>query len=264
MNGNGPGRNAGQRMMVDPNAPNVLFYGTRRNGIYRSTDSGATWTKLAGYTFNTDASGATLDVGTDWLLIDKSSGTPGNPSQVIYAGAATTGVTKIWRSIDGGTTWNALPGQVLTASNQFPLHGALTPDGNTLYLTYGVGDVGPNNVTGGFVYKVTDPDTAAPGWTSIAPSLSQGGWSGVTLDLNNPNTVFISTIDSWGPIDDIYRSTNGGASWTKLAANSHRDNSSAPYAGSPNNIHWTGDVELDPFKPEPRHLQHGIRPVREQ
>src|SRR5688572_1888678 len=55
MNGNGPGRNAGQRMVVDPNSPNTLYYGTRRNGIYRSTDYGATWNKLSGYTFTTDA-----------------------------------------------------------------------------------------------------------------------------------------------------------------------------------------------------------------
>src|SRR3954468_24566591 len=47
MNGNGPGRNAGQRMVVDPNSPNVIFYGTRNAGIFRSTDSGATWNKLA-------------------------------------------------------------------------------------------------------------------------------------------------------------------------------------------------------------------------
>src|SRR3954470_11212792 len=81
INGNGPGTNSGQRMMVDPNSPNVLFYATRRNGIYKSTDYGASWNKLNGYTFTTDASGATLDVGTDWLLVDKSSGTSGSASQ---------------------------------------------------------------------------------------------------------------------------------------------------------------------------------------
>src|SRR4030095_12736958 len=31
-NGNGPGRNAGERLVVDPNSPNILFYGTRENG----------------------------------------------------------------------------------------------------------------------------------------------------------------------------------------------------------------------------------------
>ncbi|HWP40714.1 MAG TPA: sialidase family protein, partial [Tepidisphaeraceae bacterium] len=249
MNGNGPGRNAGQRMVVDPNSPNILYYGTRRSGIYRSSDYGATWSRLAGYTFTTDASGVARDVGTAWVLVDKSSGTQGSSSLILYAGAATSGATKIWRSTDGGSTWHALPGQVLTAANQFPLRGALTPDGNTLYLTYGVGDVGPNGITGGYVYKVSNPGSPAPVWTSIAPPLSQGGWSGVSIDPNNPNLLFISTIDSWGPIDDIYRSTDGGATWTKLNANNHRDHSSAPYAGPPNKIHWTGDVQIDPHNP---------------
>ena len=61
------------------------------------------------YSFTTDGSGASYQVGTDWLLIDKSSGTAGSATPVIYAAAATTANTKIYRTTNGGTTWSAMP-----------------------------------------------------------------------------------------------------------------------------------------------------------
>ena len=39
MDGNGSGRNSGQRMMVDPNSPNILFYATRNSGIWKSSST---------------------------------------------------------------------------------------------------------------------------------------------------------------------------------------------------------------------------------
>ena len=34
INGNGPGRSGAQRLQVDSNAPNVMYYGTRNAGIW--------------------------------------------------------------------------------------------------------------------------------------------------------------------------------------------------------------------------------------
>lgn len=40
-----------QRLAVDPNSNNILFYGARSgNGLLKSTDYGATWTKVSGLT----------------------------------------------------------------------------------------------------------------------------------------------------------------------------------------------------------------------
>ena len=248
MNGNGPGRNAGQRMMVDPNSPNILFYATRQNGIWKSTDYGATWNQLSGYGFTTDGSGAGYQVGTDWLLIDKSSGSAGSASQVIYAGAATTGNNKIWRSSDGGATWSAIANQP-TGTTLYPVRGALTPDGTTLYITYCVDDIGPNGISNGYVYKVANPKVASPTWTALTIDSphGQGGWSGITIDPNNPSTLFVSTMDHWWPEgDNIYRSTDGGATWSSLHPQANRNDSSSGWSSSVG-IHWLGDVQIDPF-----------------
>jgi hypothetical protein len=41
--GNNAGRAMGERLMVDPNKPSTLFYATRTQGLWTSTNSGATW-----------------------------------------------------------------------------------------------------------------------------------------------------------------------------------------------------------------------------
>ncbi|HYO09651.1 MAG TPA: Ig-like domain-containing protein [Tepidisphaeraceae bacterium] len=249
-NGNGNGRNAGERMMVDPNSPNILFYGTRNDGMWKSTNYGQTWAPI---TFPTvgDSAGTTRDVGITFVLFDKSSAlSAGTASQTIYAGVATTAANKVFRSLDGGSTWAALPGQP-TASNHFPLRGAIAPgaanaDPDTLYITYSQDDVGPNGSTGGTVQKIVDPDAVAPAWTNVTPGAGQGGWSGIAIDPNNPSNVYATTLDRWWPADQVYRSTNAGSSWTALNPNDNRDDTSAPHA-STGNMHWLGDIQVDPF-----------------
>ena len=241
------GRNAGERMMVDPNSPNILYYGTRDDGLWKSTNYGASWARITAFPVTGDSTGVTNDVGIVWILIDKASATPGNASQVIYAGVSTTAANKIYRSLDGGATWAAIAGQPTDATT-FPIRAALTPDGNDLYITYSVGDVGPNGATNGYVYEVVNPDAATTTWSvlTIDTPHGQGGWSGIAIDPTNSDTIYVTTLDRWWPADQVYRSSNGGSSFTALDPNSNRDDSSAPYVTDAT-IHWLGDIEIDPF-----------------
>jgi hypothetical protein len=45
--GNQNGRGNGERMMVDPNDGNVIYIGTRMQGLWRSKDRGLTWNSIA-------------------------------------------------------------------------------------------------------------------------------------------------------------------------------------------------------------------------
>src|SRR5262245_42948811 len=72
-NGNGNGRNGGERMIVDPNLPSTLFYGTRHDGLWKSIDYGATWNRVTAFPVTGDTSGTAADVGLEWVLIDKTS-----------------------------------------------------------------------------------------------------------------------------------------------------------------------------------------------
>lgn len=49
--GNMPGRGAGERLAIDPNNNSVLYLGARSgHGLYRSTNSGLTWSKVTSLT----------------------------------------------------------------------------------------------------------------------------------------------------------------------------------------------------------------------
>ncbi len=248
-NGNGSARNAGERMNVDPNSPNILFYGTRTAGLWKSTDYGASWAQVSAFPSVGETSGNFANTGIVWTLFDKSSSTSGTPTQTIYAGVENVdaGETRIYRTTDGGNTWSALPGGQPTTLDYFPQRAALTPDGNSLYITYGYSTSypGPYGITEGMVEKVTNPDSATPTWTDISPNVTYG-FSGVAIDPTNPNIVYVSELNDYNPADRIWLSTNGGSSWSVITPNSNRDDSSAPYASSMN-IHWMGDLEIDPF-----------------
>src|SRR5215472_8897307 len=49
MGGNEAGRFNGERLAVDPHQTRVLFFGSRRDGLWRSNNRGITWTKSPGF-----------------------------------------------------------------------------------------------------------------------------------------------------------------------------------------------------------------------
>jgi len=40
-----------QRLAVDPNKNNIIFFGTREQGLWKSSDYGATWAKVPSFTW---------------------------------------------------------------------------------------------------------------------------------------------------------------------------------------------------------------------
>ena len=47
MNGGTQGRTYGERMVVDPNNSNMVYYGSRQEGLQKSTDGGINWSQIA-------------------------------------------------------------------------------------------------------------------------------------------------------------------------------------------------------------------------
>ncbi len=242
MGGNEPGRSIGERLMVDPNNNSIIYFGTRNNGLYKSVDYGATWAKVSSFPVNGQS-----NLGIGWVTFDPASGTSGNTTQTIYVGVIDT-ATPIYRSTDGGKTWSALPGQ---PSAGIPHHGMLSSNG-IFYVTYG-DQVGPYTMYGGSVWKY---NVNSGVWTNISPIVpyangEQGfGFAGLAIDAQNPNTVMVSTMSRWGPVDDIFRSTDAGATWKSVTANKELDTSASPYlnwGGTPKLGWMIGDLEIDPF-----------------
>ena len=48
--GNMPGRGMGERLAIDPNNNNILYFGARSgHGLWKSTNAGATWSQVTAF-----------------------------------------------------------------------------------------------------------------------------------------------------------------------------------------------------------------------
>jgi photosystem II stability/assembly factor-like uncharacterized protein len=244
MGGNEDGRSNSERLAVDPNQPSILYFGSRKNGLWKSTDSGENWDQVKSFAASDSGNG----VGIPIILFDKASGKKGKPTPIIYAGVANKDGT-LYRSHDAGATWKLIPKQ---PTGLMASHIELDSKG-LLYIAYGNGP-GPNDVTDGAVFTF-QPKTEK--FTAITPAAPKGddkfGYGGLSVSATQPGTVMVSTIDRWTQGDEVYRTTDGGKTWKALFPKVVRDDAGAKYLywhkDEPIGRGWMGDIDIDPFNP---------------
>jgi uncharacterized repeat protein (TIGR01451 family) len=173
----------------------AIWAGTTQ-GLYQSTDSGATWTQ------KTVAAGTPTARVSD-MVVDGAN-------VYVALGEAGTGNTYsgFYASTDGGGTWTEYPNDLPTNVNWARPRLAIARNSpQTLYLAISDG----TNVLG--LYKSTNsgvnwsPTTAPP--SNVADGF--GGYSGtIAVDPANANAVYLGAIA-------MGVSTDGGASWATIA-----------------------------------------------
>lgn len=242
MGGNENGRSNGERLAVDPDQPSILYFGSRAKGLWKSTDSGATW-----HSTSFPAQQDPENIGVVFVVFDKTSGVRGKPTPVLYAGVARTD-GGLFKSIDAGASWKLVPNQPL---GMMPSHAAFDSRG-TLYLSYGSGP-GPNDVVDGAVWKYDAGQNAFTNVTPAAPNRASDkfGYGGLSVDAAHSGVVMVSTIDRWTKGDEIFRTTDGGKNWKAIGPKAVKDEAGARYlywdADKPSSVGWMGDIDIDPF-----------------
>jgi len=283
MGGNMPGRGMGERLAIDPNENAILYFGARSgNGLWKSTNHGATWHKVTNFP-NTgpfaevpgDTSGYSSDpVGVVWITFDPATGKRGRATQTIYVGVADNrpGTSTIYRTTNGGRTWEALPGQPVStvtgttvtitggatwdlsanpSTGFMPHQGKLDSQG-TLYITYNDWE-GPYNGGHGDVWKFV-PSTST--WTLISPvpgssSDDYFGYGGLGVDAQHPGTLVVASVNSWWPDAQVYRTTDGGATWKSIWSWGNYPDRHLSYTIDASEAPWLNFGNANPTPPEP-------------
>ncbi|MEV7392322.1 sialidase family protein [Streptomyces sp. NPDC091215] len=246
---NEDGRGMGERLLVDPRDSDTLWLGTRHDGLLRSTDRGATWAAAPGFPATPSASGQGVS-----LLVAVG--------RAVYAGWADGdgGATAVnlYRTSDGAS-WEAVPGQPTGTAAKVPVRAAYDCHARELYVTYADAP-GPGGQADGSVHKLA---VGSGRWSDVTPAVPGGsdtfGYGGVAVDARRPGTVVVSTNNRWAAVDTLYRTTDGGRTWTSLKDSAVFDVSETPFlkwgGDQPKFGWWIQAVAVDPF--DSRHVVYG-------
>ena len=142
---------------------------------------------------------------------------PDDPTGLTWFIAAVGG--GVWHTADGGTTWNELTDDVPNLAIQSI---AMAPS-NTSVLYVGTGESFYNidTMNGNGMLKSVDKGAT---WAPIASTLNDPRFNNVSriiVSPTDPDLVLVSTTTgrfklSLYPSTSIFRSTNGGVSWTEV------------------------------------------------
>ena len=197
----GDDKPAGERIVCDPNDSNILWFGTRSDGLFRSGDGAKTWAQAGSF----PARGSVRN-GITFVTLDWRRGKNGQPTQTIYAGVHAGKASDepnapnveggVYRSQDGGKTWQFLAGGSDRKSS--PFKGRIGPDGS-LYVSF---------VGGAGVWKFAQNQ-----WRDITPAQAKGRpFAGITAHPIDPNVLMCACTYDNG---EIYYTKNGGKTWTE-------------------------------------------------
>ena len=200
------------------------------NGIYKSTNSGATWTNI----------GLTTGGNTGRIAIN-----PDN-NQIIFAAMLgdlfqNTADRGIYRTENGGASWEKV---LYVNDSTGGIDVCINPENpNIIYAStwerirrYNRRDYAG---TGSRIYRSEDGGDT---WEMLTNGLPAGGneLSKITIAIapTNPDIVYATIVGSNDKLKDIYKSTNGGDNWVALDCADEVETTSQD--------NWFGGVRVDP------------------
>ena len=195
-----------------PGKPDLYYFGATGGGVWRTTDAGETWENISDGFFGGSIGSVSVSE-SDPNVIYVGGGENTVRGNVSYGYGA-------WKSVDAGKTWTPIGLDNSRHISRIRIHPT---DPNIAWAAV-MGDLYKSNDDRG-VYKTIDGGMT---WRKVLFANADAGAVDLILDPNNYRIMYASTwnirrtpysLSSGGPGSALWKSTDGGETWTDISAN---------------------------------------------
>jgi len=191
--------------------PQTYYIGYTGGGVWKTEDAGITWKNLSDGKFKTSSVGAIAVAESDPMVVYVGMG------EHAPRGVMTSYGDGVYKSTDGGKNWQHLglePTRHIAGISVHPKNA------DVLYVAAQGALHGASSDRG--VYKSTD---GGKSWKKTLYVDENTGCSHLSMDMTNPRILYAAMWDhrrlpwqmrSGGKGSGIYKSTDGGETWSKL------------------------------------------------
>jgi photosystem II stability/assembly factor-like uncharacterized protein len=194
--------------------PGVYYFGAVAGGVWKTTDGGVNWKPVSdGQPFGTSSIGDIAVSESDPNIVYAGTGEYDIRGNVSYGDG-------IYKSTDAGRTWKHIGLENTRQISRIRIHPR-TPD---IVYVAALGHVwGPNDERG--IFRTKDGGKT---WQRIFWRGPKAGAIDLTFDPTNANILYAAfwevyrkpwDLESGGPGSGIFKSTDGGDTWTELTHN---------------------------------------------
>ena len=184
-------------MTVDENTPSTMYAYGLDQGVWKTTNSGASWTQI---------NGGLTNIQVQAMALCKNS------SSVLYAGTAPGANDGVYKSTDGGISWTRVVNGITEPVGTLGIQALLVHPTNPSIAYCAIFNALANPTNG--LYKTTD---GGANWFPIINGVGTiKSFLALAMSPADPNIIYAGTSfdpgTSTGP-SAIYKTTDAGANW---------------------------------------------------
>jgi photosystem II stability/assembly factor-like uncharacterized protein len=231
---------------VDPTTKDVVYVASGSGGLWRSTDGGATLTSVWDHYLPQSMGAVAVDShGVVWA----GTGEPDHGGGSAYYGKG------IYKSTDHGATWTNMGLEDGDTIGQI----VIDPRDDDRVFVAVMGALHDTEPSRGLF--MTEDGGAT--WTRvIVPETTSTGAIDVAIDTSNPDVMLATTWDKirdeksriYGPHSYLYRSTDGGRTWSKVQNAPLPQSETDPALQTPDNLVGRMGVDFSDSDPNRAYL----------
>jgi photosystem II stability/assembly factor-like uncharacterized protein len=196
-----------------PGRVNEYYFGATGGGLWKTTDGGQEWAPVTDGQISSSSIGAVAVAETNPDIVYIGGG------ETQLRGSITQG-DGVYKTVDGGKTWRHLGLRETQAIARIRVHPT-NPD--VVYVAALGHPYGDNEERG--VFRSTDGGNT---WKKVLYVSPKAGAADLIIDRTNPKIIYATTWQvyrkTWklwdgGPDCKLWKSENGGDTWTELTKN---------------------------------------------